>query len=73
MPTRELQLLTSTREWWTVSPESIMSRWLKKRLVLMKMCEILIPFQGFLSFWRGNVVNVVRYFPTQVSSDSLLL
>merc|ERR1712142_256872 len=21
--------------------------------------------QGFLSFWRGNVVNVVRYFPTQ--------
>ena len=27
---------------------------------------ILILFQGFLSFWRGNVVNVVRYFPTQV-------
>jgi len=22
-------------------------------------------FLGFLSFWRGNVVNVVRYFPTQ--------
>jgi len=21
--------------------------------------------QGFLSYWRGNVVNVVRYFPTQ--------
>ena len=21
--------------------------------------------QGFLSFWRGNVVNVIRYFPTQ--------
>ncbi len=21
--------------------------------------------QGALSFWRGNVVNVVRYFPTQ--------
>ena len=21
--------------------------------------------QGFYSFWRGNVVNVVRYFPTQ--------
>ena len=21
--------------------------------------------QGVLSFWRGNVVNVVRYFPTQ--------
>ena len=32
---------------------------------------ILIPFQGFLSFWRGNVVNVVRYFRTQVHmSDS---
>ena len=38
----------------------------EKRLVLRKMREILIPFQGFLSFWRGNVVNVVRYFPTQV-------
>ena len=21
--------------------------------------------QGFLSYWRGNVVNVIRYFPTQ--------
>ena len=21
--------------------------------------------QGVISFWRGNVVNVVRYFPTQ--------
>jgi len=21
--------------------------------------------QGFLSFWRGNVVNLIRYFPTQ--------
>jgi len=21
--------------------------------------------QGFFSFWRGNVVNVIRYFPTQ--------
>jgi len=21
--------------------------------------------QGFLSFWRGNVANIVRYFPTQ--------
>ncbi len=24
-----------------------------------------VLFLGFLSFWRGNVVNVVRYFPTQ--------
>lgn len=22
--------------------------------------------QGFLSFWRGNLANVIRYFPTQV-------
>lgn len=22
--------------------------------------------QGFASFWRGNLANVVRYFPTQV-------
>ena len=21
--------------------------------------------QGFLSFWRGNLANVIRYFPTQ--------
>jgi solute carrier family 25 (mitochondrial adenine nucleotide translocator), member 4/5/6/31 len=21
--------------------------------------------QGFLSFWRGNMANVIRYFPTQ--------
>ncbi len=21
--------------------------------------------QGFASFWRGNVANVIRYFPTQ--------
>ena len=28
--------------------------------------------QGFLSFWRGNVVNVVRYFPTQVFTGSEL-
>ena len=21
--------------------------------------------QGFASFWRGNLANVVRYFPTQ--------
>ena len=22
--------------------------------------------QGFAAFWRGNTVNVIRYFPTQV-------
>ena len=22
--------------------------------------------EGFFSFWRGNQVNVIRYFPTQV-------
>lgn len=26
--------------------------------------------QGFLSFWRGNLVNVVRYFPTQALNFS---
>ncbi|XP_066993001.1 ADP,ATP carrier protein [Anabrus simplex] len=29
-------------------------------------CFIRIPKeQGFLSFWRGNLANVIRYFPTQ--------
>uniref|UniRef100_UPI00358F0BA1 ADP/ATP translocase 1 n=1 Tax=Myxine glutinosa TaxID=7769 RepID=UPI00358F0BA1 len=29
-------------------------------------CVVRIPKeQGFLSFWRGNLVNVIRYFPTQ--------
>ena len=34
-------------------------------MVHFKIDVILILFQGFLSFWRGNVVNVIRYFPTQ--------
>uniref|UniRef100_A0AAR2JWS7 ADP/ATP translocase n=1 Tax=Pygocentrus nattereri TaxID=42514 RepID=A0AAR2JWS7_PYGNA len=29
-------------------------------------CTMRIPKeQGFLSFWRGNLANVIRYFPTQ--------
>ena len=29
-------------------------------------CFVRIPKeQGFLSFWRGNFANVIRYFPTQ--------
>jgi len=29
-------------------------------------CFVRIPReQGFLSFWRGNMANVIRYFPTQ--------
>uniref|UniRef100_A0A672H3L4 ADP/ATP translocase n=1 Tax=Salarias fasciatus TaxID=181472 RepID=A0A672H3L4_SALFA len=29
-------------------------------------CIVRIPKeQGFLSFWRGNLANVIRYFPTQ--------
>uniref|UniRef100_A0A670K136 ADP/ATP translocase n=1 Tax=Podarcis muralis TaxID=64176 RepID=A0A670K136_PODMU len=29
-------------------------------------CVVRIPReQGFLSFWRGNLANVIRYFPTQ--------
>lgn len=29
-------------------------------------CVVRIPKeQGFVSFWRGNLANVIRYFPTQ--------
>lgn len=29
-------------------------------------CFVRIPKeQGFTSYWRGNLVNVIRYFPTQ--------
>ncbi|WP_278924648.1 MC/SLC25 family protein, partial [Pseudophaeobacter profundi] len=29
-------------------------------------CFVRIPReQGFASFWRGNLANVIRYFPTQ--------
>lgn len=29
-------------------------------------CIVRIPKeQGFLSYWRGNLANVIRYFPTQ--------
>lgn len=29
-------------------------------------CFVRIPReQGFLSYWRGNFANVIRYFPTQ--------
>lgn len=27
---------------------------------------------GFLSFWRGNQANVIRYFPTQVRAEASL-
>lgn len=27
--------------------------------------------EGVVSFWRGNQANVIRYFPTQVHSNSL--
>lgn len=37
-----------------------------KRYKGMVDCFVRIPKeQGFLSFWRGNFANVIRYFPTQ--------
>jgi len=37
-----------------------------KRYKGMVDCFIRIPKeQGFLAFWRGNMANVIRYFPTQ--------
>lgn len=34
-------------------------------------CFIRIPKeQGFLSYWRGNLANVIRYFPTQALNFS---
>lgn len=29
--------------------------------------------EGLLSFWRGNQVNVIRYFPTQVTFSCLTI
>lgn len=29
--------------------------------------------EGVSSFWRGNQANVIRYFPTQVTSHGFLL
>ncbi|KAI4470084.1 adpatp carrier protein 1-related-related [Holotrichia oblita] len=37
-----------------------------KRYKGMVDCFVRIPKeQGFLSYWRGNLANVIRYFPTQ--------
>jgi len=37
-----------------------------KRYKGMVDCFVRIPKeQGFLAFWRGNLANVIRYFPTQ--------
>jgi solute carrier family 25 (adenine nucleotide translocator) protein 4/5/6/31 len=38
----------------------------KDRYKGMVDCFVRIPKeQGFMSFWRGNLANVIRYFPTQ--------
>lgn len=35
-------------------------------------CFVRIPKeQGFLAFWRGNMANVIRYFPTQALNFAL--
>jgi solute carrier family 25 (adenine nucleotide translocator) protein 4/5/6/31 len=32
-----------------------------------------IADEGIISLWRGNTANVIRYFPTQVSIDLLII
>lgn len=32
---------------------------------IIDVCKRVPKEQGFLSFWRGNLANVIRYFPTQ--------
>ena len=34
---------------------------------LLECTSRVVMEEGFLSLWRGNVANVLRYFPTQVS------
>lgn len=35
-------------------------------------CFVRIPKeQGFVAFWRGNLANVIRYFPTQALNFAL--
>ncbi|XP_036046151.1 ADP/ATP translocase 4 [Onychomys torridus] len=50
-----LQVQASSKQ---ISPEA--------RYKGMVDCLVRIPReQGFLSYWRGNLANVIRYFPTQ--------
>nr|XP_021520567.1 ADP/ATP translocase 4 isoform X1 [Meriones unguiculatus] len=50
-----LQVQASSKQ---ISPE--------KRYKGMVDCLVRIPReQGFFSYWRGNLANVIRYFPTQ--------
>ncbi|EDL35135.1 ADP/ATP translocase 4 [Mus musculus] len=50
-----LQVQASSKQ---ISPEA--------RYKGMLDCLVRIPReQGFLSYWRGNLANVIRYFPTQ--------
>merc|ERR1711965_1199061 len=32
---------------------------------MLKSGRLATPYEGIVSFWRGNTANVIRYFPTQ--------
>lgn len=58
-PIERVKLLLQVQQASTQIPE-------EQRYKGMVDCFIRIPKeQGVLSFWRGNLANVIRYFPTQ--------
>jgi len=32
---------------------------------MLKSGRLTVPYKGFVQLWRGNLANVIRYFPTQ--------